>query len=111
MQLIIAEKPSLARAIVAAIDNNPIKEKESFRCKNDVVVTWLLGHVLEQFMPEEYREAWGKWDIALLPMVPSEWKLKEVGTAKAVINNVRALLKRSHEVIHAGDPDREGVRP
>jgi DNA topoisomerase-3 len=108
MQLIIAEKPSLARAIVAAIDNNPVKEKEFFRCKNDVVVTWLLGHVLEQFGPDEYKEEWKRWDLALLPMIPAEWKLKEVGTAKAVIRNVKSLLKQAKEVVHAGDPDREG---
>jgi DNA topoisomerase-3 len=108
MQLIIAEKPSLARAIVAAIDNNPVKEKESFRCKNDVVVTWLLGHVLEQLDPDEYREEWKKWDIALLPMIPPKWNLKEIGTAKAVIRNVKSLLKTAREVVHAGDPDREG---
>jgi DNA topoisomerase-3 len=106
--LIIAEKPSLARAIVAAIDNNPVKERESFRCKNDVVVTWLLGHVLEQFGPDDYREEWKRWDIALLPIVPSEWKLKEIGSAESVIRNAKALLKNAREVVHAGDPDREG---
>jgi DNA topoisomerase-3 len=72
------------------------------------VVTWLLGHVLEQFSPDEYREEWKKWDLAFLPMIPSEWKLKETAAAAAVIRNARSLLKAAKEVVHAGDPDREG---
>ncbi|GHV40462.1 DNA topoisomerase 3 [Synergistales bacterium] len=108
MRLIIAEKPSLARAIVSAIDSGAKKEVGYFKCKNGDVVTWLLGHVLEQLKPDDYCDEWSKWNIESLPMVPKEWQLKQKPSAKAIIQTVKSLLRETSEVVNAGDPDREG---
>ena len=119
MMLIIAEKPSLAHAIASAIDSKHKRSEGSFTCNyafetdrkgknNETVVTWLLGHVLEQFEPDDYCDEWKRWSIDSLPIIPNEWKLKEMKSAKTVISNVKKLLKEAQVVIHAGDPDREG---
>jgi DNA topoisomerase-3 len=121
MRLIIAEKPSLARAIASALDTKHKKTDSGLVCEfgatqqadrknvsSKVIVTWLLGHVLEQYEPDDYCDEWKKWSLEALPIVPNEWKLKEVKSAKSVIVNVKKLLKEAHEVVHAGDPDREG---
>ena len=58
--LYLAEKPSQARDIAEAIG---IKKRANGYI--EVVggkVTWALGHLLEQAMPEEYDERWsGRW--------------------------------------------------
>ena len=56
MRLFIAEKPSLARAIAVALPS-PQKKGEGFiKCANGDVVTWCIGHLLEQVEPDAYDE-------------------------------------------------------
>ena len=49
MRLFIAEKPSLAEAIAKGLGSAD-KQRSCFVCGNDVV-TWCLGHILEQYAP------------------------------------------------------------
>ena len=111
MKLFIAEKPSVARAIVQELGK--IKSYEEYtECRDDTVVTSCFGHLLEQAEPDEYLPEEGKnhWRKEDLPIFPDHWivvpkKQKGVSTRIAAI---KKLLKKSDCVINAGDPDREG---
>lgn len=62
-RLFIAEKPSLGRAIAAALPN-PQKKGDGFiQCGNGDVVTWCIGHLLEQVEPDAYDERYKKWNL------------------------------------------------
>jgi DNA topoisomerase-3 len=107
-RLFIAEKPSLARAIAAALPS-PQKKGEGFiKCSNGDVVTWCIGHLLEQVEPDVYDEKYKRWSLEDLPIVPQQWKLKPRKSASKQLTVIRTLLKEFDSIVHAGDPDREG---
>ncbi|QEM81421.1 DNA topoisomerase III [Halomonas binhaiensis] len=107
MRLIIAEKPSLARAIAAALPTTA-KRQEGYLVAGDTTVTWCLGHLLEQAPPDAYDPAYKPWRRDHLPIVPSRWKLTPRPRARGQLSVIRSLLKQASVVVHAGDPDREG---
>ena len=113
MRLFIAEKPSLGKAIaqylpVRGSPGGPAGKPPTHIVAGDDVVTWCFGHLLEMAQPEDYSEAFKKWDFELLPMVPSEWRLIPKDDAKGQIKAIKELLAKADEVVNAGDPDREG---
>lgn len=107
-RLFIAEKPSLARAIADALPKPHQKQPGSIRCANGDVVTWCIGHLLEQVEPDAYAERYKKWHMADLPIIPQQWQLRPRKSAAQQLSVVRKLLKDATQIIHAGDPDREG---
>ncbi|WP_110691146.1 DNA topoisomerase III [Salinicola endophyticus] len=107
MRLIVAEKPSLARAIAAALPT-PAVRREGYLEAGDTCVSWCLGHLLEQAPPEAYDPRYQQWRLDDLPIVPSRWQLVPRPQARGQIAVLRKLLKRATSVVHAGDPDREG---
>ena len=109
-RLFIAEKPSMGRAIAQGLEALGNKSRSADGCIHigSDTVTWLFGHILEQYSPDEYDEKYKRWHIEDLPIVPSVWKLKVKPDAKKQYKIVSALAKEADEIIHAGDPDREG---
>jgi len=112
LKLYIAEKPSLGRAIAAALQSS-IKgaqknHKTHIEFANGDVVSWCIGHILAQADPEDYNSDLKKWRMETLPIVPEQWQLKPITRTRAQLTVLRKLVKQAHEIIHAGDPDREG---
>ncbi|MDA5563675.1 DNA topoisomerase III [Cobetia sp. MMG027] len=107
MRLIIAEKPSLARAIAEALPGRSSK-RDGYIDAGDARVTWCIGHLLEQAPPDDYDERFKRWSLDHLPIIPAQWKLKPRSQARGQLKTIREQLKLADEVIHAGDPDREG---
>ena len=107
-RLFIAEKPSLGRAIAAALPGPKKNEQGFIRCGNGDIVTWCIGHLLEQVEPDAYDERYKKWNLNDLPIVPEKWQLKPRKSASKQLSVVKKLLRESGQIIHAGDPDREG---
>ena len=109
-RLFIAEKPSMGRAIAQGLEELGDKSRSGDGCIHvgGDTVTWLFGHILEQYSPDEYDEKYKKWQIEDLPIVPDVWKLKVKADAKKQYKIVSALAKEADEIVHAGDPDREG---
>ncbi|RSD31921.1 DNA topoisomerase III [Vibrio pectenicida] len=107
-RLFIAEKPSLGRAIAAALPNPQKKDQGFIRCGNGDVVTWCIGHLLEQVEPDAYDDRYKKWSMVDLPIVPQQWQLRPRKSASKQLTVVKKLLKDFSNIIHAGDPDREG---
>ncbi|WP_148254746.1 DNA topoisomerase III [Aidingimonas lacisalsi] len=107
MRLIIAEKPSLARAIADALPGSATRSEGAISV-GDTTVTWCLGHLLEQSPPEAYDPAYKQWRLDHLPILPCQWQLTPRAKARGQLKIIQRWLKQASRVIHAGDPDREG---
>jgi DNA topoisomerase III len=108
LKLYIAEKPSLGRAIAAALPKPQKNHKTHIELANGDVVSWCIGHILAQADPEDYDAELKKWRMDNLPIVPQQWQLKPIARTRSQLTVLRKLVKQADEIIHAGDPDREG---
>ena len=115
MRLFIAEKPSLAKAIVTGLPGSPENKGNYIKVGNDCV-TWCIGHILEQAMPDQYlpddiptmKNGNKVWRMQDLPIFPDRWVLLPVADKKANLATIKDLLGQCSEVVNAGDPDQEG---
>jgi DNA topoisomerase-3 len=105
-RLLICEKPSQARNVADVLGVTG-KGKGYIETK-DGTVTHGIGHLIEEQVPDEYGQGWDKWDLGVLPMVPSPWRMKVKEQVQGQFHVVRGLLKNATEVVIASDPDREG---
>lgn len=119
MVLIIAEKPSLARNIVAGISEKMTK-KDGYYIGEEYIVSWAFGHLfsladIEYYKPTES----GRWTLDNLPCFPENFKfeLRKSDDKKTVDSGVKKqfstleyLCNRPDvdTIVNAGDADREG---
>jgi len=108
MRLFIAEKPSLARAIVEVLPKPHKKSDGYIESGNGDVVTWCIGHLLEQAPPEDYDVKYKKWLVEHLPIIPQQWQLKPKIKTKKQLNVIKRLVKKATIIVNSGDVDREG---
>jgi len=111
MNLYIAEKPSLAKKIAAALGRatEPGKTQKGFIQGTDWQVTWCLGHMYCLWEPQDYdKERWGTWSIDQLPIIPPEFKYKPIDGRGPQLSIIRKLITKASRVFHCGDPDNEG---
>jgi DNA topoisomerase-3 len=111
MHLYIAEKPSLGRAIAAALPGPHQKGQGWIRCgtgENAATVSWCIGHLLEPAEPARYNPAWKKWRLEDLPMFPDKWEVMPKDSVQQQLKVLESLIRQAKTIIHAGDPDREG---
>jgi DNA topoisomerase-3 len=106
--LYIAEKPSLGRAIAEALPQPQSRGDGFITVANGDVVSWCIGHLLEQAEPEAYDPAYKKWAHQHLPIIPERWQLIEKKQTAKQLRVLRKLVKQADSLVHAGDPDREG---
>ena len=107
-RLFIAEKPSLARAIADVLPKPHQKGNGFIKASNGDIVSWCIGHLLEQATPEVYDERYKKWALDDLPIVPDKWILMPKSSTEKQFNILVNLIKSADQIVHAGDPDREG---
>ncbi len=107
MRLYIAEKPSMGREIAKCLPT-PHKSRDGYIETGGGIVTWGFGHILRQAEPNEYDEKYRRWDMADLPIIPTEWKMLVIDSCEKQFHIVKNLIEQADELIHAGDPDREG---
>jgi DNA topoisomerase-3 len=108
MRLFIAEKPSLGRAIADVLPKPHKKGDGYITAANGDTVSWCIGHLLEQQQPEAYDPAFKKWSHEHLPIIPKLWQLAVKKNTAKQLGVLRTLVKQAAQLIHAGDPDREG---
>lgn len=108
MRVFIAEKPSVARAIAAVLPGPQQRHKTYIQSGEANVVVWCAGHILTPFMPEDYDPRYQRWEVADLPIFPSDWKLKVEARTKDLYQTINKFARQATLIIHAGDPDREG---
>ncbi|MFT7688220.1 MAG: DNA topoisomerase-3 [Candidatus Azotimanducaceae bacterium] len=108
MKLYIAEKPSLGRAI-ADVLTKPLRKMDGYiTTGNGDCVSWCIGHLLEQAEPKAYDPAFQQWRQEHLPIIPEKWKLQAKPKTSKQLATLKKLIKDADEIVHAGDPDREG---
>ena len=106
--LIITEKPSVARAIAAALGANV--RGDGCIHGNNLIVSWCYGHLIELATPAVYDEKLGKWRREDLPILPEPWKISVMRDKRAQFEVLRGLMQRGDvvEVVNACDAGREG---
>ena len=105
--LYIAEKPDIANAIAGYLwPSGGYKKGTGFYRKDDTVVSWAVGHLLELATPEAYDRRYARWiHYRIFPQV---WQHEVITRSAAQFKVLAGLLKTADVVVHAGDPDREG---
>ena len=117
--LIIAEKPSVARAIahVLGISGQQDGYIGNFNSGTNTVVTWAIGHLVTLALPEHYGKAGFKREnLPILPnpfqLIPRQTKKGKESVPDAValkqLNVIKELFGRCDEIIVATDAGREG---
>lgn len=120
MILVIAEKPSLARNIVAGIGK--LERKNGYFEGCGYIVTWAFGHLFSLCDIEDYSGISGekvKWTLDNLPCFPEKFKFKlrlDENTKKTEdgvrrqFELIKTLSNRADvdTIVNAGDSDREG---
>ena len=121
MVLIIAEKPSLARNIVAGIgDSDKLTKQDGYFIGKNYIVSWAFGHLFSLVDIETYTGTEpGRWSLDILPCFPEKFRfeLKKADGKKTVDSGVKkqfrileTLCNRPDvdTIVNAGDADREG---
>lgn len=112
MILIIAEKPSLARNIVAGIGE--MKKYNSYFEGCGYIVSWAYGHLFSLCDIEDYQEDKNpKWRLDNIPCFPKQFKFKLKNTDEGIkkqFEQIKMLCNRKdvNKIVNAGDADREG---
>ena len=108
MKLVIAEKPSVANDIAKVI--GATKRGDGCLEGNGYIVTWCVGHLVTQKMPEEYDPDLKKWELKTLPFIPDKYMYKVCESTKKQFNIVRKLMQDSKvdSIVCATDAGREG---
>jgi len=92
MQLVIAEKPSVARSIAEVIGAAEISD--GYMEGNGYLVSWCVGHLVELAQPESYGEQWKKWTYESLPVKPENWQYEVKPDTKAQYDVLCQLMHR-----------------
>ncbi|MFD1446426.1 type IA DNA topoisomerase [Oceanobacillus profundus] len=118
VQLILAEKPSVAKNIADALKIKT--KKDGYFEGNNYIITWAFGHLVELYDAKDYDGKMRSWKMDNFPFIPSEFKYKvksnprnrsqtDGGAAKQ-LKIIHSLMKRNdlEAIISACDYDREG---
>jgi DNA topoisomerase-3 len=108
MQLIVAEKPSVARDLARVLGVRPTG-RSAFEAR-ERVISWCIGHLVELDEPASYDARWKAWRLDTLPMLPERFKLRPVASSREQLGALQTLLRdrRFQEVVNACDAGREG---
>ncbi|VST63494.1 DNA topoisomerase [Streptococcus pneumoniae] len=106
--LVIAEKPSVALSISKVL--GATKKKDGYYEGNGYIVSWCIGHLIQMANPDSYDEKYAKWNMADLPIIPSEYKYDVAKATKKQFAILKKLMndKEMDMVINACDAGREG---
>ena len=108
VQLVIAEKPSVARSIAAVI--GAVEKQNGYWQGGGYLVSWCIGHLVSFAEAGQYDEKYCKWKYEDLPILPQPWQFIVPDEKKQQFEIVRSLLNRPDvdSVTAATDAGREG---
>ena len=107
-RLVIAEKPSVAASIAAALG---VKEKKDGYIEGGgYLISWCVGHLVELAEAAAYGEQYKKWSYETLPILPEEWQYTVAADKGKQFKTLKELMHRTDvsEVVNACDAGREG---
>ena len=107
-QLVIAEKPSVARSIAAVIGAD--EKQNGYWQGGGYLVSWCIGHLVSFAEAGQYDEKYCKWRYEDLPILPQPWQFVVPDEKKQQFEVLRALFNRPDvdSVTAATDAGREG---
>jgi DNA topoisomerase III len=110
--LVVAEKPSVARDLAAALPDSFKQARDKTHLVGDeYVVTWAVGHLVGLAEPDAYDPKLKKWRFADLPILPEEFKLvpNDARAAKQ-LGAIHRLMADDEidRIVNACDAGREG---
>ena len=108
MNLVIAEKPSVARSIATVIGAD--EKQNGYWQGGGYLVSWCIGHLVSFAEAGQYDEKYCKWKYEDLPILPQPWQFIVPDEKKQQFEVLRALLNRPDvdSVTAATDAGREG---
>ena len=108
MQLVIAEKPSVAQSIAAALG---VKEKKDGYIEGGgYLISWCVGHLVQLAEAAAYGEQYRKWSYDSLPILPQEWQYTVAADKGKQFKILKDLMHRADvsEVVNACDAGARG---
>ena len=108
MNLVISEKPSVAKSISDVLGAK--SRKDGSYEGGDYVVSWCVGHLLGLAEPQAYDEKYSKWRYEDLPILPDTWQYTANKETQKQLKILCDLMKRPDvdTIINACDAGREG---
>ncbi len=108
MIVCIAEKPSVAGEIAKVLGAR-IK-KDGYYEGNGYQVTWTFGHLCQLKEPDSYYPDWKKWNMNVLPMIPSKYEVELIpnGGVKKQFKVIKELYRKADTIVNCGDAGQEG---
>lgn len=108
IQLVIAEKPSVARSIAGVIGAD--QKRDGYMEGNGYLVSWCIGHLVSLADAGAYDERFKKWRYDDLPILPQEWQYIIPAEKKGQFAVLRSLMERPDVtgLVCATDAGREG---
>ena len=106
--LIIAEKPSVAQTIAAALGVK--NKKDGYMEGNGYLVSWCVGHLVQLAEAAAYGDQYKKWSYDSLPILPQEWQYTVAADKGKQFKTLKELMHRADvsDVVNACDAGREG---
>lgn len=108
VNLVIAEKPSVAKSIADVICAT--SKKDGYMEGNGYLVTWCVGHLVELASADLYDKKYARWKYEDLPILPKEWIYVISKGKEKQMEIIGTLMKQNDvkSVIAATDSGREG---
>ncbi|MGG3471510.1 DNA topoisomerase [Neobacillus pocheonensis] len=105
-RVILAEKPAMGTDIAQALGLKS-KGRHYHTLTNGDVVTWAIGHVIQQKEPDSYPE-YKEWKLENLPFIPDPVLTEVDPDKKDQVKAIRELVSKAKCVVIATDAGREG---
>ena len=108
-KLIVAEKPSVAKAIAAVIAPG-YKQRKGYLEGNGYLISWCYGHLAKLADASYYDSGFAKWNMNDLPILPRSFRFRIQEDKQAQFDVLSMLMRQGNvaEVINACDAGREG---
>lgn len=108
MILVIAEKPSVAQTIAAALGAK--KKQDGYIEGNGYLISWCVGHLVQLADAAAYGEQYKKWSYDSLPILPQKWQYTISADKGKQFKILKELMHRTDisEIVNACDAGREG---
>ena len=108
MKVCITEKPSVAKDIAGILGANV--RRDGYYEGSGYYVTWTFGHLCTLKEPQDYTDAWKKWSLGALPMIPQRFGIKLIADKgiEKQFKVIEELIGQADEVINCGDAGQEG---
>ena len=108
MKVCITEKPSVAKDIASILGAEV--RRNGYYEGSEYCVTWTFGHLCTLKEPQDYTEAWKKWSLGALPMIPQRFGIKLIADKgiEKQFKVIETLIGQADEVINCGDAGQEG---